>query len=70
MGATEIKLPLDDTYMNVIHFGSGKETVIGSQSDRPGGSGGSSSRGISAVFSTILCLSVREKENPERRLSR
>lgn len=28
MGATEIKLPLDDTYMNVIHFGSGKETVI------------------------------------------
>ena len=28
MSVTEIKLTLDDTYMNVIHFGSGSETVI------------------------------------------
>ena len=70
MGATEIKLPLDDTYMNVIHFGSGKETVIGSQSDRPGGSGGSSSRGISAVFGAIFCLPVRAQEDPEGGVSR
>lgn len=28
MSVTEIKLTLDDTYMNVIRFDSGSETVI------------------------------------------